>query len=105
MDPRLHEPRKQGETAHDIGVGGTLQPDEMRGREDRPDNDPGGTTWTATEHGGVMVISAWPRGVAGAMVARVMMTTSGGTLFVRAVKGPGELHEVVDEWLAAMADT
>ena len=52
-----------------------------------------------------MLISAWPRGVAGAMVARVMMTTSGGTLLVRVVKGPGELHEVVDEWLAAMVDT
>jgi hypothetical protein len=90
-----------------MGVGGTLQPDEMRGRDDRrpDDNDPGGTTWTATEHGGVMVISAWPRGVAGVLVARVMMTTPGGTLLVRAVKGPGELHEVVEEWLAAMVET
>ena len=52
-----------------------------------------------------MVISAWPRGVAGAMLARVMMTSPGGTLFVRAVKGPLELHEVVDEWLSVMVDT
>ena len=77
----------------------------MRQRRNRPDNSPGGLTWTANEHGGVMVISAWPRGAAGAMVARVMMTSPGGTLFVRAVKGPLELHEVVEEWLSTMVDT
>ena len=82
-----------------------MQPDEMRRRSNQPGSGPGGLTWTANEHGGVMVISAWPRGVAGAMLARVMMTSPGGTLSVRAVKGPLELHEVVEEWLSVMVDT
>ena len=77
----------------------------MRRRTNQPDSGPGGLTWTANEHGGVMVISAWPRAAAGSMVARVMMTSPGGTLFVRAVKGPLELHAVVEEWLSAMVDT
>jgi hypothetical protein len=50
-----------------------------------------------------MVISAWPDGVAGLLLARVTMTAPGGTLSVRAAKGPRELHDVVDEWLTGMA--
>jgi hypothetical protein len=49
-----------------------------------------------------MVISAWPDGVAGLLLARVTMTAPGGTLSVRAAKGPGELHGIVDEWLTSM---
>jgi hypothetical protein len=49
-----------------------------------------------------MVISAWPDGVAGLLLARVTMTAPGGTLSVRAAKGPRELHDVVDEWLTGM---
>ena len=38
-----------------------------------------------------MVISAWPDGVAGLLLARVTMTAPGGTLSVRAAKGSREL--------------
>ena len=49
-----------------------------------------------------MVISAWPDGVAGLLLARVTMTAPGGSLSVRAAKGPRELHDVVDAWLSGM---
>jgi hypothetical protein len=52
--------------------------------------------------GGVMVVSAWTRAVAGVTFARITMTAPGHGTVVRAVTGPDELHEVIDEWLDSL---
>ena len=52
--------------------------------------------------GGVMVVSAWTRAVAGVMFARVTMSAPDKGVVVRAVIGPDELHEVIDEWLDSL---
>ena len=81
-----------------------MNPEDGRSQCDRRDTDPDAPSPTADGHGGVMVISAWPDGVAGLLLARVTMTAPGGTLSVRAAKGPRELHDVVDEWLTGMGE-
>lgn len=58
---------------------------------------------TATTGGdGVLVVSVWMRAVAGAMLARVTMSTSGESPVVRAVTTPADLHRALDEWLASL---
>lgn len=49
-----------------------------------------------------MVVSAWTRAVAGVTFARITMTAPGHGTVVRAVTGPDELHEVIDEWLDSL---
>jgi hypothetical protein len=49
-----------------------------------------------------MVVSAWTRAVAGVTFARITMTAPGQGIVVRAVTGPDELHEVIDEWLDSL---
>ena len=49
-----------------------------------------------------MVVSAWTRAVAGVMFARITMSAPGQGIIVRAVTGPEELHEVIDEWLDSL---
>lgn len=102
----MHVPelRSKGDTADHIDVGRTLNPGDSPSQCDRQDIDPVAPSRVADEQGGVMVISAWPYGVAGLLLARVTMTAPGGTLSVRAAKGPRELHDVVDEWLTGMGE-
>jgi len=48
---------------------------------------------------GVLVVSAWTRGVNGTMLARVTMSGGDPSPMVRVVTSPDELHAVIDEWL------
>jgi hypothetical protein len=55
-----------------------------------------------TDADGVLVVSAWTRGVADQLLARVTMTSEGSVPVVRVVSDPGELHAAIDEWLASL---
>ena len=86
------------------GVGeGTLQhegvPDASVWRKSRAER----TTWSPAL-GGVMLVSAWPRGDAELMLARVTMCTGGSDPAIRHVTSRVELHALVDEWLTALDD-
>lgn len=58
-------------------------------------------TSAPAEARGVLVISAWNRGVAGEMIARVTMSGPGAAPVVSVVRGPTALQELVAEWIAA----
>ena len=49
-----------------------------------------------------MLVSAWPRGAAELMLARVTMCSGSGDPAIRHVSSRVELHALVDEWLAAL---
>jgi hypothetical protein len=67
-----------------------------KSREERTSGSP--------ELGGVMLVSAWPRGAAELMLARVTMCAGGSDPAIRHVTSRVELHAVVDEWLTALGD-
>ena len=49
-----------------------------------------------------MLVSAWPRGAAELMVARVTMCAGGNDPAIHHVTSRVELHALVDEWLTAL---
>jgi hypothetical protein len=51
-----------------------------------------------------MLVSAWPRGAAELMLARVTMCAGGSDPAIRHVTSRVELHALVDEWLTALGD-
>jgi hypothetical protein len=51
---------------------------------------------------GVLVVSAWRRGVADRLLARITMSSGGSVPVVRVVSDPSELHAAIDEWLASL---
>jgi hypothetical protein len=52
---------------------------------------------------GVLVVSAWMQGAAGQMLARITMSgKDSSSPVVRVVTSPNDLHEAIDEWLAAL---
>ena len=59
------------------------------------------TSWSR-EIGGVMLVSAWPRGAPELLLARVTMCAGSGDPAIRHVSSRVELHALVDEWLAAL---
>jgi hypothetical protein len=61
------------------------------------------TSWSP-ELGGVMLVSAWPRGGAELMLARVTMCAGGSDPAIHHVTSRVELHALVDEWLTAVED-
>ena len=61
------------------------------------------TSWSP-ELGGVMLVSAWPRGAADLMLARVTLCVGGSDPATRHVNSRVELHALVDEWLTALGD-
>lgn len=61
------------------------------------------TAWSP-ELGGVMLVSAWPRGAAELMLARVTMCAGGSDPAIRHVTSRVELHALVDEWLTALGE-
>ena len=67
-----------------------------KSREERTSGSP--------ELGGVMLVSAWPRGAAELMLARVTMCAGGSDPAIRHVTSRVELHALVDEWLTALGD-
>lgn len=59
----------------------------------------------APAHGdadGVLVVSAWTRGVDDQLLARITMSSEGSVPVVRVVSDPSELHATIDEWLASL---
>ena len=67
-----------------------------KSREERTSGSP--------ELGGVMLVSAWPRGAAELMLARVTLSAGGSDPAIRHVTSRVELHALVDEWLTALGD-
>jgi hypothetical protein len=67
-----------------------------KSREERTSGSP--------ELGGVMLVSAWPRGASELMLARVTMCAGGSDPAIRHVTSRVELHALVDEWLTALGD-
>jgi hypothetical protein len=67
-----------------------------KSREERTSGSP--------ELGGVMLVSAWQRGAAELMLARVTMCAGGSDPAIRHVTSRVELHALVDEWLTALGD-
>ena len=59
------------------------------------------TSWSP-ELGGVMLVSAWPRGASELMLARITMCVGGSDPTIRHVNNRVELHALVDEWLTAL---
>jgi hypothetical protein len=51
-----------------------------------------------------MLVSAWPRGAAELILARVTMCAGGSDPVIRHVNSRVELHALVDEWLTALGD-
>jgi len=51
-----------------------------------------------------MLVSAWPRGAADVMLARVTMCAGDSDPAIRHVTSRVELHALVDEWLTALDD-
>jgi hypothetical protein len=81
-----------------------VQQDETRSSGDEPTlaESPPSQREHVRARGGVMVVSAWTRAVAGVMFARITMSAADKGVVVRAVTRPDELHEVIDEWLASL---
>ena len=57
---------------------------------------------TRNDADGVLVVSAWTRGAADDLLARITMSGKGSTPLVRAVTSRDELHAAIDEWLGSL---
>jgi len=83
--------------------GGTLRRERVPDASEWHCSDTERTSWSA-ELGGVMLVSAWPRGAADLMLARVTLCAGGSDPATRHVNSRVELHALVDEWLTTLGD-